>query len=143
MEKSPSVDRTTISLDSDIFRRAKDKAESKGMKFSTYVAGLIVADISDGVSLPDPTDRDAIVDLARKLIGELDARALADKLKGQNQPRILQAWLRQLAEEGQGIAESKPSGKDIARALRDQFNAQPSIAEQMQAKNKRRSTESA
>jgi hypothetical protein len=99
LKKSATVERTTISLDAEIFKKAKRKSESKGLKFSNYLAGLVSKDVADEVvAVDDPMSSTVIVDLARVLSGEIDAQSIAKKLGSANQPMMLRQWVRDLAE---------------------------------------------
>jgi hypothetical protein len=123
LKKSATVERTTISLDVEIFRKAKHKADTKGLKFSNYLASLVAKDVAGEVVVADdPTSSTVVVDLARVLVGELDAKEVAKKLGGQDQPKVLQQWLRSLLDEPE-----ESEHLDIRAAIK----AQPSPVEQL------------
>lgn len=125
LKKSASVERTTVSLDSEIFGKAKRKAEIKGLKFSNYLASLITKDVANESFVADnPMSSTIVVDLARVLVGELDAKEVAKRLGDQDQPKVLQAWLRSIIEADAEDDE----GAQIAKTIREMHAKQEPIA---------------
>lgn len=54
------VARTQVTLDRDVHRRARERADQLGISFAEYVRRLVADDLSDGIAA---ADRDAIFDL--------------------------------------------------------------------------------
>jgi len=130
----------SISLPESWFEKLDDQAkEHFGGNRSKYLQSLIGRDLDNGPA--NPLSKTIIVDLARVLVGELDAEELKAHLKDKDQRKLLQAWIRQTVEAAS--EEPKSNGKAIAKAIREQFESQPSIAEQMLAKTRKGRAETA
>jgi hypothetical protein len=84
----------------DVITRARKKA---GSNFSAYITGLIEKDLKN--VQPELLSSTVIVDMARLLVGELDARKLARQIGDADQPEMLQKWLRQLLEKPEEPAD--------------------------------------
>jgi hypothetical protein len=118
-----------VYFDDDLLEKGQAKAAAQGGKFSTYVQRLIASDLSN--ESPKPLSPTIIEDLARVLIGELDAKAVAERLEVHDQPKVLQKWLRELAAE--------PNDSGVIQEMLDEHARQESPAQRILRQNRKRS----
>jgi len=112
-----------FSAPESLILRAKEKA---GANFSAYVTRLIERDL-DNLPLA-PLSPTVIVDLARTLSGEIDARIIERRFGADDQPMMLRNWLRLIAEKPNDAPDTLDSSvlpdKHMAERLRAEKHQQ-------------------
>ena len=108
-KKSVTVERTTISIDEKISKKAKEYAKANNLKFSNYIQKLILYDLSnEAASAPaDAIASDVISRLVTDLCGKLTVAEFGHLYKDLNQPlylkEILENWLIELRKSDKKI----------------------------------------
>lgn len=90
-----------VYFDDALLEKGQAKAAAQGGKFSTYIQRLIESDLAN--EAPKPLSPTVIVDLTKTLSGELDAKAIAQKLGNADQPKLLRGWLRDYIEKNDEV----------------------------------------
>jgi hypothetical protein len=84
--------RHSFSFPPELLNRLRGRTDN----MSAYVRTLIENDLDNKRAEPDALSATIVVDLARVLVGELDAQKVSNSIGNANQPEMLQAWLRSL-----------------------------------------------
>jgi len=92
MEMEEKFVRHSFSFPPELLERLRGRTDN----MSAHVRLLIENDLNGNPSPPDALSANIVVDLARVLVGELDAQKIAKAVGDSNQPEMLQAWLRSL-----------------------------------------------
>lgn len=91
--------------------------ERAGGNVSGYIRNLVEADLRGQPEPARPLSPNILVEIAKVLIGELDAQDVERRVAGQDQRRLLQAWLLSLAKEA-AEEEEEPSTASAIRQMR-------------------------
>jgi predicted DNA binding CopG/RHH family protein len=113
------VIKKSVSMRESTLIEAEKKAKmAHGGNLSGYIAALVERDLSGETSKPNALSETIILDLATRLLGELDAQELRQVLTDLNQPKVLQGLLLTLMQRnadrqagGNYIAKPKPLPK--------------------------------
>lgn len=129
--------RQSISLPPTLLTRLRETTSNS----SAYIRTLIENDLDGRVPEPKALSSTIIVDLARVLSGEIDAQIIAKKLAGADQPMMLRAWLRNLAEtEEVEVDEAEEGHLDIRGEAKRQESPVRRIMRESMERNQHRGT---
>lgn len=101
--------RQGISIPPDLLASAKERAKNN---LSAYVRGLIKKDLA-GEEDADALSTTVVVDLTRRLCGEIDATEMSYLIEGTSQPKVLREMLQVKLEEMRRIAEAHKKASTV------------------------------
>ncbi|NRA27790.1 MAG: hypothetical protein HRU10_11165 [Opitutales bacterium] len=109
-QRSASVLRTTISLDAEISKKAKETAKAQNMKFSNYLERLIEDDLERNAGRGDPMDPEIMIRVTERLSGAIEAKDMRDALAAlgvEDQPKLLRHLIQNWLTWAQNLPESE------------------------------------
>lgn len=127
-KKSTSVERTTVSIDSEVFKNAKSYSEKNNIKFSTLVSIALSRYVDDVIEFPSKQDENYFVEICEQLAGhtatarakkafqELSTRSSSNRV---GQRAFLEHILRRAAIAAKFLSENPGAKYDGLRFFQD------------------------